>query len=261
MFLLRTMLGFVLSVFAILPATARAETLTYYWVGALAEVSNAPAESRPLFNTGVLRIQRGALGLAGRTIRFGDSGDGITEIPEAPRLEFALGKSEVEDIGYAGRLTFDENEEIVNWGIIRECCIAFLLVGVYPDREVFDWNLDPLSVSERFLTSRGYVPGTPEYMNLERGCWAVSPGENCTDSVWTNILSTSGRGQWIKDDPLAFAALVEERTKLGLANPPRSYLDIPPAPIPLPPALAMLVTATGLMYVAARSKGPASRAA
>ena len=93
--------------------------------------------------------------------------------------------------------------------------------------------------------------------------------------MWSVSVDASRPGQWTID-PLEYAALVEANTRLGLANPPRSYLDIPrvgpplpgwndtppPAPVPLPAPLALLLAGlAGLGAVRLRVGGRRAREA
>jgi hypothetical protein len=102
--------------------------------------------------------------------------------------------------------------------------------------------------------SLGYKPGSDDYETYYSDHWH-----------WTMWFSTSRAGRWTTD-PIEYAALVEANTRLGLANPPRSYLDIPrigppvpglkdPAPAPVPlPAPILLSLAGVAAFVAMRGR-------
>lgn len=246
--------GFAVAAFSCWPADPQALTLVYNYVGAPAEVSNYPEGERPLFNSGRIEIETDAP-IRNRTVRFDNAGDPADPALVSVRASFTAIDllPYPETYAFAGRLTFDRRGGIKDWLIVRtDYANAYGEFGISKEGERF-YRRDPntyslgMIIANRVLTAKGYVDGTKAYLYHEHGCWAVKPGDDCDDGVWTDLLSTREHGIWIGDDPAALASLLDKRTAQARANPPRSYYDIPPAPIPLPPASLLLLAATAAL--------------
>ena len=248
---------------------AAAATMTYYYVGAPARVSNVwNPEARPVINTGQVTIDRSKLPagfeLADATISYTPYGDDPPEFFDAVQWDFALGKGSEEA---SFRLQFDAASEVADWRFDSAVNHTFTEMTLFEvgrlGEKYYTTSEDPNASNwiSDYLKGLGYAEGTAEYQSLFCGSWA-GPDQHCDDlgqaaPAWNQVFRTDTGGQWFKDDPLAFARQVAINTGLAALDPPRSYFDIPPAPTPVPlpaPPALLGVALLGLRLLGGKPK-------
>ncbi len=228
---------------AMAAGAASAETVTYYYAGAPARISNFPADNRPLFMTGSMRIEGDVQSLANQTIRIGERSS--CRPHQRAVIVFAArhpsGKRILQRVRWFGivrrrpqyQLVSIENAPDVNPPLLFAVASNF---GDRIRRALEGEDLD-LVTAQSVLAAKGYREGTRAYGDLLNGSWAgADPSGDNNASAWSTVLEADTDGTWIRDDQVAYASLIEANTQLALADPPGSYYDIPPAPIPLAPA-------------------------
>lgn len=229
----------LLCAFATAPS---AETLHYYYVSGPVRISNEvdPAD-RMLVHTGHVAIDLDSLSggpsLANRTFSY----DPISGEGEGPDLYFNFSHAQVEQY----YLRFDEHGTVANWSFSNYMVPSSINIGTsisnQRDLTFHVWagyNPQPY-IAYDVLTSKGYREGTPAYEAQLCGAWA---GLTCAEvdeyaDEWAFVYEAAG-GMWFTD-PIAFALQIEAVTRQGLANPPLSYHDIQPVPLPAPLALLL----------------------
>ncbi len=246
--------------------TVEAETLHYYYVSGPAYVANQkdPAD-RVLLNTGYLKIDRSKLpdgpSLANRTIEY----DWFFGPYDDPALSAVAGFDFSQGQGLAENffISFDENENLTSWSFsnyrLGGMDYNFVSFRTGGDLNSNFPGMIPLEywTAHQVLGSLGYRQGTKAYEDLFCGSWAGLDSAVCREigepsPAWDANFMTSG-GQWFTN-PLDFASEIERVTKLALADPPRSYHDI--APIPVPAPLGLLVVGVGaIAFVRRRARG------
>jgi len=247
-----------------LAAESRAATVSYYYAGGLAQVSNTPDPAdRPAFNTGQLTIDRdllaGGTSLANRTISYTPYDDDYDPSAAAVSYAFALGTG-TEEVSYS--LTFDANENLSSWNFRSFFMITpsdwnDFAVNMQGDRYVSHYGDTDFATwrANAYLTDLGLQPGTAKYDAQYCGGWAGA-GQDCNEygeaaPAWGAVLLALGGGQWFRDDLAGFMDRVQANTLAALAAPPRSYHDISAVPLPAP--LALIGAALGALLLLRRN--------
>lgn len=260
--MLRSVLAFVCLWLA---GAVQAATVTYQYLGATARISNTvdPAD-RAGFNTGVLSIDRSRLtgdgSLANRTIRYRPYDEDYDASAEAVSFDFALGTGS-EEVAYT--LTFDADENLASWRFDSFFELTptdwhqFSLSRMGEFYHYFD-AIDSTAyrTAETFLASLGLAEGSPEYRDQYCGAWA-GPGFDCAEwggpsEAWSAEYIALEGGIWFREDPDGYAAALSNAHLAALANPPASYHDLRPSPVPLPAPFLLLGSALAGMAMLRR---------
>jgi hypothetical protein len=292
--------------------------VSYYYVGGLYDVVGVPEKPRPLFTVGQISFDPTLIldesDLAGLTVESGVFAGYAYHDPPPPNVllkaEFRTaagdywydrdwrppyweeGDDSFSWLDVSFRLRFDSDGNLVsggvsggydpfagNWGFrfgdgarSESGGGSYYGIPYFVDRYHSDLPDDDFSpvwyelIVGSYLMNLGYSADSQQYQSYI-----------ADEELWTPTFFTTRPGRWTTD-PLEFAALVEANTRLGIAKPPRSYLDIPrigppipgvsdgppaPAPVPLPApillSLAGLAALCGLRLGATRGPGQPAR--
>lgn len=236
----------------LLASAAEAATITYYYVSAPYEVSNyEDRATRPIHTVGSVTIDTAKLdgsgGLANRTINGQQSDEPDASYWPAAVTQIGFSNQSGTSFTVGGVdwnfMRFDEESQLVEWvledveylgdpesafstysGGPDKLSGALQLLPWEPDWDIFDYDLRVGA----FLQTRGYRPGSSTYEALF-----------ADDTMWRYLTHASGSGHWF-DNLTDFARQIEANALYAAVNPPRSFYDIAPVPLPLPAAMLLV---------------------
>jgi hypothetical protein len=244
---------------ALLAAQAHAEVLTYYYATGPAIVGG-PGVEYAIFNFDTDKLPAGET-LAGRTFHYYDGPDEITSDPgwwlSTRDFESHYFSAVQDDIWVDLTYSFDENGELADFSYSNSS----------PGAD--DWYNSSLSkgdynrstpaadgsyLAETVLKGLGYHEGSAAYDDLVCGSWSPVYTGDCDPQLWLERFRSAPGAGTLTRDPAVFAEALLRSERLSRAQPPVSYADIPPAPVPVPASVALLLGGLGAFGLVGRRR-------
>ncbi len=256
----RNLIGLLMPLaFAGVPCEAVTKNFSY--LGAIAELSNYPETGRPTFQTATLSIDVDLMPggtLANLEISCRTDGACWNHRLNEDAIEYTFDHGPTRGFQATSyRMKFDAEGNLKNWrfGWYNIIGPPSSYLSSQDGWDSFGPRFDDTlrdaahNVATRFLNGLGYVEGSKRYNELLCGSWAgesCGAGEPSASLLWAAGFSSGPGGRWF-DDPAEHAEALRLQTLEAELNPPVSYYDIPPAPVPLPAALGLLSGAAVLL--------------